>query len=51
LEIFSVSLSFELAAQHIKVKQTEPGMADTNFDNSTAKRKYLLLVGFVSLNF
>lgn len=35
LEGFSESLSYELAAQNIKVKLIEPGMVDTNFDNTT----------------
>ncbi|MBX3257732.1 MAG: SDR family oxidoreductase [Chitinophagaceae bacterium] len=35
LEGFSESLSFELAAQNIKVKIIEPGMVDTNFDEAT----------------
>jgi short-subunit dehydrogenase len=37
LEGFSESLSFELAAQNIKVKIIEPGMVDTNFDEATRK--------------
>ena len=37
LEGFSESLSFELAAQNIKVKIIEPSMVDTNFDEATRK--------------
>ena len=37
LEGFSESLSFELSAQNIKVKLIEPGIVDTNFDDTTQK--------------
>ena len=37
LEGFSESLSFELSPQNIKVKLIEPGMVESNFDDTTMK--------------
>ena len=37
LEGFSESLSFELSGQNIKVKLIEPGIVETNFDDTTQK--------------